>query len=437
MAIPLPKPNVTKQRKQSETSTLATSLPSKLSVVKQRKQSDASTAAPLRSSKPIVANQRKLSDASTPTAPLPNVVKQRQQIVPSILTASLPSKPSVAKQRKQSEPSTLADPPNPSVTQRRQQSDHSRQPGPLKPNAGEQRQQSDHSRQTGPLKLIVTKQCQQSDHSKTAANPKSVISQSRSSSAVIPSSSTSEASTTSTLAIQASTIPDPEAEDIEPIMVLSSRDVNDIFSDMSSYFEGKESEKNWNHREKSLFKLRRLIRGNAPAEFHTAFISGFKGLLEGVLKAINSLRTTLSTMGCKFLQEFAAIAGHGLDSVVEILLQDLVKLCGGTKKLSAQNGNTTLIAIFTHVTYSPRLMQHIWNAAQDKNVQPRSFAALWVETLIKKYGHEKRVLEHGGSLDLIQKCVKRGLEDANPGVRNNARPVFWEFRKIWPDRAEL
>ena len=44
-------------------------------------------------------------------------------------------------------------------------------------------------------------------------------------------------------------------------------------------------------------------------------------------------------------------------------------------------------------------------------------------------------IEHSGGLELIEKCIKKGLADPNPGVRESMRGTFWTFFGLWPDRA--
>ncbi|KAI4129163.1 MAG: hypothetical protein LQ347_003892 [Umbilicaria vellea] len=227
-----------------------------------------------------------------------------------------------------------------------------------------------------------------------------------------------------------------DAEQLEPIYVNTNREIEDIFREASPYFEGKESEQNWTHREKTVVKLRKITKGNAPSDFTATYLLSVKGLLDGILKTVNSLRTTVSTNGCLLVQDIAKAAGPGLDPMVEILMQSLIKLCGGTKKISAQNGNATVNAILAHVSYNVRLVQHIWTACQDKNVQPRSFATEWLKTIITIHGHHKHTLEHAGGLELIEKCIKKGLKDANPGVRTSMRPTYWAFFLLWPDRSD-
>lgn len=225
-------------------------------------------------------------------------------------------------------------------------------------------------------------------------------------------------------------------ERMEPAYVHTNRELEDIFRQMQPDFEGRETDQNWSVREKHVLKLRKLTQGNAPQDFLQTYLSGLRGSLDGILKTVNSLRTTVCKNGCLLLREMAEVTSSGLDPMVEILLQNLIKLCAGTKQISAQNANATVTIILAHVTYNIRLVQHVWSACQDKNVQPRTYASGWLKTIITKQGVSKNTLEHAGGVDLIEKSIRKGLADANTGVREGMRGTYWLFARLWPDRAE-
>ncbi|OLN97287.1 Protein STU1 [Colletotrichum chlorophyti] len=230
--------------------------------------------------------------------------------------------------------------------------------------------------------------------------------------------------------------PEPRNE-VEPAYVNTQRELEDIFREMMTFFEGKETEQNWLKREESMTKLRKLMAGNVPQDYPEVFLVGLKGLLDGIIKAVVSLRTSLSKEGCSVVQDIALTFGPGMDPLVELLMQTFIKLAAATKKISSQQANTTVDIIISKVTYSSRIMQHIWGACQDKNVQPRTYATGWLKTILNKEAHHKSHIEHGGGLELVEKCIKKGLNDANPGVRERMRATYWTFAKIWPARADL
>lgn len=231
-------------------------------------------------------------------------------------------------------------------------------------------------------------------------------------------------------------VSEQEAIQLEPIHVESPKDLEEMFREMHPYFEGKETEQNWLKREKSILKLRKITKGNAPREFTNIYLVCIKALLDGILKAVNSLRTTVSTISCHLIQDIARAVGSGLDNMVEILLQNLIRLCASTKKIAAAKGNDTVTTIMAHVSYNARLIQHIHAACQDKNVQPRTHACGWLKVIISKHGHHKNAIEYAGGLELVEKCLKAGLIDRDPNVRESMRPTYWAFARRWPEKSE-
>ncbi|CAG7947421.1 unnamed protein product [Penicillium nalgiovense] len=231
--------------------------------------------------------------------------------------------------------------------------------------------------------------------------------------------------------------PLPDEDGLEPFDVASARDIDDLVRDMLPWFEGRESEENWSKREKNVILFRRLTRGNAPHDFSQTYINAVKTLLDGILKVLNSLRTTMSTNASLLIQDIARTCGPRIDSMVEIIMQNLLKLCSALKKIAAQKGNATVEVVIQNVSFSIRILQHVSFAVQDKNVGVRLFATGWLKALIIRQAHHKSAVEHNGGIDLIEKSITKGLGDANPGVREASRSTFWTFYGVWPERANV
>jgi CLIP-associating protein 1/2 len=230
--------------------------------------------------------------------------------------------------------------------------------------------------------------------------------------------------------------PASETVALDPIYIHTQRELEDTFRDMAPPFEGRETEFNWSVRDKSVMKIRRMLKGNAPSDFHVAFVAGIKAMLDNILKVANTLRTTMSTNGCQLVQELYKSLGTAMDPMTELFMQNFIKMSAFTKKIAAENANTTVETILSNTSYSQRLMQHIWLTFQEKNVQTRSFGPQWLRILLRKNASHKSHVEHSGGLEVIEKCIKKGLEDANPKVRENTRHTYWVFAQIWPGPAE-
>ena len=243
---------------------------------------------------------------------------------------------------------------------------------------------------------------------------------------------THSAETTTSDAAQASL---QESDSVEPLYIHSQRELEELFRDMLPPFEGKETEQNWGPRDKTSTKIRRLLKGNAANEYHQTFMAGIKSVVEGILKVANSLRTTLATNGCMLVRDLARVLGPALDPHVEMILQSFIKMSAATKHIAAENGRITADAIFQNCSYHLRMIQHIWSAIQEKNVQQRQCAPEWLKTVLKRQASYKQHFESSGGLDLTEKCIKKGLDDANPKVREIMRVTYWTFAKSWPDKA--
>lgn len=230
--------------------------------------------------------------------------------------------------------------------------------------------------------------------------------------------------------------PPQETVQMDPMYVHSERELSDMFREMLPHFEGKETEQNWMPRDKSVLKVRRLLNGNAPTDHHHAFMAGVKSSMEGILKVANSLRTTMSSNGCQLVQELVKTLGPAMDPHVEILLQSFIKMSSATKHIASENGRATAEIVFHNCSYHIRMMQHIWSAAQEKNAQIRQCVPEWLRTVLKRQASYKSHFESSGGLDLAEKCIRKGLDDANPKVKEATRAAYWTMARSWPDKAE-
>ncbi|KAI9762065.1 MAG: hypothetical protein M4579_000701 [Chaenotheca gracillima] len=221
-----------------------------------------------------------------------------------------------------------------------------------------------------------------------------------------------------------------------PLDVQSAKELEEIFRDMYPSFEGRESEGNWYKRQDHTRTMRRLTAGNAPTRFPVAYHTEIKGIFDGILKAVNSLRTTLASGGCLLICDIASYTDMKFDQVIEMLLQTLVKMSGNTKKLNAQNGTSTMEVLITETPYNVRFLHHIWNAAQEKNAQLRGRAPVWLKLLIETNANHKGLMDHNNDIELVEKTIRKTVGDSVVGVREGARKAFYVYQRVWPTKAE-
>lgn len=122
---------------------------------------------------------------------------------------------------------------------------------------------------------------------------------------------------------------------------------------------------------------------------------------------------------------------------METLLTRLLRMAGFTKKIIATLSQNVVDSILIHTSCHPRQsLPLLWAATQEKTVQARAFAVGHVKTFVDCHGlRSKHTIESAGGADILEKCVKKGLADQNPGVREQARLSFWSFEAVWKDRG--
>jgi len=77
-----------------------------------------------------------------------------------------------------------------------------------------------------------------------------------------------------------------EMEQLDACLIASKGDLEYEIQGMLPAFEGRESEQNWNLRDKHITRLRGLLRGNAYKEYPTTFMNGIGSLQPGIVKGV-------------------------------------------------------------------------------------------------------------------------------------------------------
>lgn len=230
-------------------------------------------------------------------------------------------------------------------------------------------------------------------------------------------------------------IPGTVMEDLKPIYVASARDLEQLMEGMVRWFDGKETEANWAERQKSIVTLRELVRGNAVSDYMVEFITCLRFLADGIIKAVSSLRTTLSTHGCKLVSDLANITGSAIDSFADSFTQTLIKLSASTKKIAGQSANASLVVLLAYTSFQHRIAVHVCGACRDKNASARLFGAGWLQVLLMVHVDQKLSMEATNCIEIFESSIKSCLADANPHVRESMRATYWEFQALWPNRA--
>ena len=140
---------------------------------------------------------------------------------------------------------------------------------------------------------------------------------------------------------------------------------------------------------------------------------------------------------CLLYSELVVTLETAFDHVCELVLSNLLKMAGSTKKLVAQQSQTTVTIILNHTSAQPRTIPHmLWGVLQDRTPQTRAYASAHIKTYIEVHSSKaKHAIETSGGLDTLVNSVKKGLGDPNPGVRENARSAYWLLNAVWKDKG--
>ncbi|KAI8050252.1 clasp N terminal-domain-containing protein [Syncephalis plumigaleata] len=225
--------------------------------------------------------------------------------------------------------------------------------------------------------------------------------------------------------------------DPKPVKVNSKKELDQEFAKIAKLFSEKESEDNWERRDKALNHVRGLLRGGAHEDYKDAFMSGILQILEGIVETIHSLRTSLVLTVMALITDLTQQLTTTLDPKAELLLQNLIKACAATKKLISQSAAATTHELIRNTSYHVRNLNAIHLAVVDKNGQLRAFAAGFIKTVLEAHGHNRYdAIVRSGGVEIIDKSIRRGVADANPSTREVSREAFQLYWELWQDRAQ-
>ncbi|KAI9448289.1 clasp N terminal-domain-containing protein [Lactarius indigo] len=226
---------------------------------------------------------------------------------------------------------------------------------------------------------------------------------------------------------------------VQAVYVASSKDLDAEFTEMLKSFDGKETEHNWAPRDRAVTRVRGMLKGDVHVRYSEAFVSHLKPFIDASLKTLASLRTIVATNTCSLYNELAATLGTALDPYVDVLLSNLLRMAGFTKKIVAQTTQATVGVIITNTSPQPRTVVPLFSSGlQDKTPQGRAYVIEHVKTYLDVHGSRaKNAVEASGVFDALEKCIRKALSDANAGVRQNARAAFWTFEGLWKEQGRV
>ncbi|WFC94716.1 suppressor of tub2 mutation [Malassezia brasiliensis] len=224
---------------------------------------------------------------------------------------------------------------------------------------------------------------------------------------------------------------DVPLDDVRAVPLYGRHDLDTLFS--PAPFDGKETELNWQPRERAVLALRGALKNGIPPELHAPWVAHVRPFQEPVLKALGSLRTTLAMHAIHLVRQLVLAFRAELEPTLDAWFVALVRMAGMTKKIVA---SASQVAVATILAVVPLRGLH-WHQLQlgmgDKNSATRVHMCRHLHTVLQT--QRRAALEAHGGVEAMVHCFDKVLADPSAEVRTVARETFVLFHRLWPAHA--
>ncbi|XP_046864639.1 CLIP-associating protein 1-like isoform X2 [Xenia sp. Carnegie-2017] len=215
--------------------------------------------------------------------------------------------------------------------------------------------------------------------------------------------------------------------DTPTVQIGSARELSDALTKISNALSSPSDD--WEEHVAALKRVRSLVDGGS-LDFD--FMTQLKPLEGAFNAAVKSLRSAVAREACVTLSYLATKLGNKFGPVVDCILPTVIDLNANTAtKVMASSGDTCAKIIIKNTHY-PRLILHITTRMASRSTPVRIRCADYV-VLLLEYWELHYLKSH---VDELEKVVRNGLSDASSDVRAIIRKAFWQFSKLFKDKAD-
>ncbi|KAJ2785646.1 suppressor of tub2 mutation [Coemansia interrupta] len=220
--------------------------------------------------------------------------------------------------------------------------------------------------------------------------------------------------------------------DVKVHNVPSKQSLASEFARTIGSFGGRETEDNWVHRERAVNLYRGIVWGNAAIEFHEDLVAGLKEHIFEILKAVSSLRTSMSFCAMGLCDDIAMRLGPYAAVLLDPIFDALLKQCAQTKKLGAQRAAKSLEVMFRYFPLRAKSVEALRLRMADKSAVLRLAMVTTCTSILRSHGQhlDSADRRNGDILTSIDDVIKLGVVDAQPSVRESSRELFWELHTV-------
>lgn len=223
-------------------------------------------------------------------------------------------------------------------------------------------------------------------------------------------------------------------EGIKPAILENEEELLHIFSSVAPCFEGKETEKNWNLREKAINRIRTLLRADVSKRYPHTFFLAIKDASEMICKGLLSLRTSLCLNSCQLVKELALFLHNEFLVLFDLFWPTLLRLCSNTKHLTSINAHIVVSAIFANTILTTKSAQKIFLSSKEKSASVRSYSAFWLQIYMLR---TCKLWPVPPSCEVMESVLLKLLPDPNVQVRQAAKDAFWRYYILAVDAATV
>ncbi|KAL6604946.1 clasp N terminal-domain-containing protein [Neocallimastix sp. 'constans'] len=222
------------------------------------------------------------------------------------------------------------------------------------------------------------------------------------------------------------------------IELFSISDIDNEISTFCKSFIGKETEENWDMRNKSIQRFRGILYKDNKILNNN--IKLLKPAIDNILISVQSLRTALCITSCLSIIDLANVFKAQLDVYSDIIISKLMPLINQTNKVISTISSHTIACIIKNVSYNLRNLQILSTpiAEKHKNTNTRQISILLIGISIEiavQNDIQKAKFEKFGGLDLVISCLKKSIQDAGQFIRETSRKIFSLINIHWKPRA--
>ncbi|KAI9477955.1 MAG: clasp N terminal-domain-containing protein [Benjaminiella poitrasii] len=231
------------------------------------------------------------------------------------------------------------------------------------------------------------------------------------------------------------------ASDVDAIQIWNAKELENEFTIFLKAYADKETEFNWEARDKAITRMRGMLRGNATkSPYIEVFIPCMKQMIDGIIKAVESLRTQLAVKALSLIGDMGVFIGKHLDAyMTDQLLLCLFRCASLTKKLVANASLETTKLFLKHTPFYPKIMNMLLLAMNEKNSQVRLYTMTYTKALLQTHAHRdhtRSVMDRTNATDHFESLLAKGLNDPTPAVKEICREAFWIFYEQWKTRGD-